>query len=133
MISSGDDFDCWNEIKKLIDREEVELNRFPKEGEVWLSVLGKNIGFEQNGGSPGFSRPVLVIKKFNNSMFWAVPLSTKQKNIDFYWNFIDPSGRYVSVILAQMKLISVKRLRRKLYDMPCVFLQEIRRKLKTFL
>jgi mRNA-degrading endonuclease toxin of MazEF toxin-antitoxin module len=127
------DFDKWNELKKKIDSEIIEPNRFPKEGEVWMSAIGKNIGFEQNGSSDNFSRPVLVIKKFNNHMFWSVSLSTKQKKFDFYFNFIDPNSNKVSAILEQLKLISIKRLKRKLYDLPEKQLQEIKTKLKGFL
>ena len=126
-------FDTWNGIKKQIAGESGALDRFPKEGEAWMSFLGKNLGFEQDGGGANFSRPVLVIKKFNNHMFWTVPLSTKQKRFDFYWNFVDPSGNHVSAILAQLKLLSVKRLKRKLYDLPSYELQKIKTKLRTFL
>jgi mRNA interferase MazF len=66
------DFDRWNEIKKQLAH--VPAAAFPKNGEVWMCTLGKNLGREQNGGSQDFSRPVLVIKKFNNEIFWGVPL-----------------------------------------------------------
>lgn len=128
-----EDFDIWNELKKNIEKSENDPEKFPKEGEVWMSNLGRNIGFEQNGSGGNFSRPVLIIKKFNNHMFWAVSLSTKQKDFDFYFNYIDPNGQKVSAILAQMKLVSVKRLKRKLYDVPNKLFDEIRQKLKSFL
>jgi len=128
-------FDEWNKLKKKIDADATIItpDRFPKEGEVWMSATGKNIGFEQNGSGDNFSRPVLIIKKFNNHMFWAVSLSTKQKGFDFYFNFTDPNGKQVSAILAQLKLISIKRLNRKLYDFPAGQLKEIKDKLKGFL
>ncbi len=62
------DFDLWNKLKKILDFQGYRLPKFPKEGEVWMSNLGKNIGFEQNGGGNNFSRPILVVKKFNNQM-----------------------------------------------------------------
>lgn len=127
------DFNCWNELKKKIDFENNRPDKFPKEGEVWISSLGKNIGFEQNGSGDSFSRPVLILKKFNNHMFWAVPLSTKQKDFDFYFNYTDQNEQKVSAILAQMKLISVKRLKRKLYDIDAEILEQIRQKLRSFL
>lgn len=127
------DFDSWNELKKKIDLEDNKLERLPKEGEVWMGVVGKNIGYEQNGSGDNFSRPVLIVKKFNNQMFWSVPLSNKQKNFDFYYNFSDPQNNSVSAILAQLKLVSIKRLKRKLYDLPKYQLEEIKSKLKTFL
>ena len=127
------DFDSWNELKKKIEAEETGSEKFPKEGEIWMCNLGRNIGFEQNGSGDSFSRPVLIIKKFNNQMFWAISLSTKQKDYNFYFNYTDPNNQKVSAILAQMKLVSVKRLKRKLYDIPNELFDEIRQKLKSFL
>src|SRR3989344_6093448 len=128
-----DNFDSWNELKKKIDAAKNEPDKFPKEGEIWMSNLGKNIGFEQNGSGDSFSRPILIIKKFNNHMFWAIPLSTKQKSFDFYFNYTDPNNQKVSAILAQMKLISVKRLKRDIYILPNELFDEIKQKLKSFL
>ena len=127
------DFDSWNELKKKIEAEETGSEKFPKEGEIWMCNLGRNIGFEQNGSGDSFSRPVLIIKKFNNQMFWAISLSTKQKDYNFYFNYTDPNNQKVSAILAQMKLVSVKRLKRKLYDIPSELFNEIKQILKSFL
>ena len=101
--------------------------------EVYWCALGENIGDEENGKGDAFTRPVLIIKKFNNHMFWVIPLSTKQKKFDFYFNYTDPNNQKVSAILAQMKLLSVKRLKRKLYDIPNKLFDEMRQKLKSFL
>lgn len=133
MTDENKEFNLWNELKKKIQSEIDEPDYFPKEGEVWMSSLGKNIGFEQNGSGTNFSRPVLVVKKFNNRMFWCASLSTKQKKFDFYYNFTDPNGEKVSIILAQLKLVSVKRLKRKLYDISNIDLGKVRDKLREFL
>src|ERR1035437_2167714 len=131
------EFDGWNELKKKIEVEitniKDEPDGFPKEGEVWMCSLGRNLGYEQNGVNKNFSRPVVIIKKFNNHMFWAVPLSTKQKDFDFYFNFTDTNNQKVSVILAQMKLVSVKRLKRDIYIMPTELFDQIKQKLRLFL
>lgn len=125
------DFDRWNESKKNLDRSNP--SNFPKEGEVWIGNVGLNIGFEQNGNEDNFSRPVLIVKKFNNHMFWAVPLSTKQKDYDFYFNYTNPNNQKVSAILAQMKLVSVKRLKRDVYIIDSFLFEQIKQKLKSFL
>lgn len=126
------EYDAWNELKKKIQASPVP-DYFPQEGEVWVSSLGKNIGFEQNGVGSSFSRPVIVVKKFNNHMFWSAALSTKQKKFDFYYNFTDVNNEKVSVILAQLKLVSVKRLQRKLYTISELNFIEIKEKLREFL
>ena len=127
------EFDIWNELKKEIQLSDNDPNFFPQEGEVWMSSIGKNIGYEQNGSGENFARPILVVKKFNNHMFWCVPLSNKQKKFDFYFNFTDPGGQKVSAILAQLKLTSVKRLRRKIYQVTSDLLDRMREKLRHFL
>jgi mRNA-degrading endonuclease toxin of MazEF toxin-antitoxin module len=127
-----DEFTAWNIIKKKIDTQ-TKVDKFPKEGEIWMSSVGRNIGFEQNGSGNNFSHPVLVTKKFNNHMFWAIPLSAKQKKYDFYFNFTDPDQKNVSAILAQMKLMSVKRLNRKLYELSPDLVVRVKEKLKKFL
>jgi mRNA-degrading endonuclease toxin of MazEF toxin-antitoxin module len=128
-----DEFDRWNAQKKRIESGLADTTKFPKEGEVWMSTMGKNIGYEQNGSGDNFSRPVLIIKKFNNHMLWVVPLSTKQKTFDFYFNYTDPNNEKVSAILAQLKLVSVKRLNRKLYAVTDTLLFDIKSRLRTFL
>lgn len=122
----NEDFDVWNKVKKRLDFQKETPGYFPKRGEVWMCILGKNIGYEQNGSGESFSRPVLVLTKFNNHMFWCVPLSTKQKAFDFYYNFTDPNMNNVSAILAQLRIMSVKRLRRKMYELPNRDVQVIR-------
>ena len=133
MNDENKEYNIWNELKKAIQSGIDNPDYFPQESEVWMSAIGKNIGYEQNGSGSNFSRPLLVVKRFNNHMFWCIPLSTKQKKFDFYFNFTDPNNEKVSVILAQMKLVSVKRLKRKLYAIPRDTLVEIKEKLKKFL
>ncbi len=108
-------FNAWNMSKKELESKDVKLKTFPKVGDVWVTVFGKNIGREQNGGKKNFTRPGLVVKNFNNELFWVVPLTTKQKDSNFNFNYIDPSGNAVSAITSQMKPLSIKRFKRRMY------------------
>jgi mRNA interferase MazF len=126
-------FDHWNAEKKRLDNDESSARPFPREQWVWMCSVGLNIGFEQNGVGDEFQRPVLVVKKFNNQMYWVVPLSSKQKPIDFYYNFTDPSGQAVSLIASQLKLMSVKRFRREMYKLPDTNFDELIELLQGFL
>ena len=98
-----------------------------------MCVMGKNIGIEQNGSITDFVRPILVVKKFNNQMFWVVPLSGKQKRLDFYYNFTDPQRMVVSAILAQLRMMSTKRFMRKMYTLAANHYIRIRESLGAFL
>jgi mRNA interferase MazF len=98
-----------------------------------MCAIGKNLGREQNGGPRDFSRPVLVVKKFNNEIFWVVPLSTKQKPLDFYFNYNDPSGTPVAAVLAQLRLVSINRFQRNIHALPAALLRDVRNLLRVFL
>ena len=62
-----------------------------------------------------------------------MPLSTKQKPLDFYFNYNDPSGAPVAAVLAQLRLVSINRLRRDIYVLPPALLNEVRVRLRSFL
>lgn len=124
-----ENYDKWNLKKKYINNLVVQNEYFPNKGEVWVCILGKNIGQEQDGEQADFSRPMLVLKKINNSLFIVVPLSTKQKDLDYYFNFIDSDGNSVSAILAHVRCLSVKRFERKLYTLNLEKFKEVQSKM----
>lgn len=127
------DFDTWNHIKKQTDLQNPVFKNFPKRGEVWVVILGKNIGFEQNGVGEDFIRPVVVVTKINNQMFWCVPLSSKQKPLHFYINFLDPDNQQVAAITGQLRLVSIKRFQRKMYELSWDLFDTIKNNLKQLL
>ena len=103
------EFDRWNNKKELIElREKTRL--FFHEREVWWCSLGLNVGFEQDGNGEQYARPGLVFKKFNNEVFWALPLSTRIKKGKFYSPIFLDSKIARVVILSQLRLIDAKRL-----------------------
>lgn len=105
------DFDKWNILKKEISKRE---SPFFSEKEIWISHVGINVGDEEDGKGREFLRHFLIIKKWNNSMFWAIPLSTKtHKKGIFYYPF-KFSKRSSIAMLSQIKLSDGKRLKRKI-------------------
>ncbi len=124
-----EEYNKWNDKKKKISKSLLKNETFPNNGEVWMCILGKNIGHEQDGGLINFSRPMLVLRKINNGLFIVVPLSTKQKNIDYYYNFADTDGNNVSAILAHVRCLSIKRFERKLYTFDSEILKKIKHKI----
>lgn len=126
------DFDQWNTEKKIIENTNSKAFYANERGVYWCS-LGVNIGWEQDGTPNRHERPVLIVKKFNSKMVWAVPLSSKQKDIKFYYNYTDPNGKNVAAILAQLRLISTKRLIRKLYVLNEREFQQIKKKIRDYI
>jgi mRNA interferase MazF len=99
------DFDKWNNKKKEIDFA-VKSTPF-HEREVWWCTMGVNVGFEEDGKHENFERPVLILKKFNKHVAWAVPLTTQSHNDIFHYQL---KSSKTFVILSQLRLISSKRL-----------------------
>lgn len=104
-------FDDWNVVKKDLDSK-VLLPSF-KEREIWWCSIGINIGFEMDGKHEVFHRPVLVIRKFNKSTFYGLPLSSKIKDNEFYHQFV-VKGQVSSALLTQLRVFDSKRLTRKI-------------------
>ena len=120
------DFDGWNEVKKKTDTGENRL--FFKDGEVWWVRLGLNIGFEMNGKSLEYTRPVLILKKYNKYSFLALPLSTST-NINNYRvsvGIID--GKEAVANLSQLRNIDSKRLVKKIGHLERDMFDEIKKK-----
>ena len=99
-----------------------------------MCLLGINIGFEQDGRGEEFLRPIIVVKKFNNEVFWGLPLTKNTKKNKYYYPIEPIAGREAStVILSQVRLIDAKRLKYKIGDITEVEFVEIKKRLTEFL
>jgi mRNA-degrading endonuclease toxin of MazEF toxin-antitoxin module len=76
------DFDGWNQRKIAIN---TITPNFYREREVRWCSLGVNIGFEQDGTSKTYRRPVLIIKGFSRNACLVVPLTTSQKKNPYHF------------------------------------------------
>lgn len=115
------DYNDWNNLKKTI----AKVNRtFFDKGEVWFATLGKNIGDEEDGKNINFERPILILRKFNNNIFIAVPLTSQNKDGKYYKKIVSFDS---TVILSQVRLLDSKRLLRKIGKVEAVELKEIKK------
>ena len=106
---------------------------FFQEREVWFSSLGANIGSEQDGKGDYFLRPIVIIRKFSDHTFWAIPLTRALKNDKCHFVFsIDRYGENAA-ILSQMRLIDARRLRYRIAFLSEVDSRLINEKLKALL
>ena len=101
----------WNKIKSNIEKKEQRL-KFQIRDVLFCSI-GENVGFEQDGRGEEFLRPVVVIKKFNNEVFFGVPLTHTNKKGGYYFHFNLNNGISVA-ILSQVKLFDAKRIKYKM-------------------
>ena len=120
-LSSVEAFLDW--AKKKISLHHREDGLYFYEREVWWVSLGQNVGSEENGKHQRFERPVLIYKKLSRDLFFGIPLTTKTKEGTWYHSFLF-EGQARTAILAQMRVLSGKRLIRKMGNItPEVFVE----------
>lgn len=122
------DLDVWNIKKKSIDKEK----RAPyfKEWQIWFLSVWLNIWVESKWKGDNFSRPVLIIKKFNNQMFLWVPLTTKYKDNKYVEKIKNINWKESFLLLSQIRIFSNKRLNDKIWSLYRSELFEIKDKIK---
>lgn len=121
----------WTKLKIRLHFESKKIVYF-YEREIWWASLGENIGFEQNGKDESFSRPVLVLKKFNNHLLWILPLTSQDKMGKYYYpTNVDNKNGFI--ILSQIRTISSRRLIRKIATLDRDTFKKVKSNIKSFL
>lgn len=126
------DFQKWHE-KKITLHEKNTSQVFFREREIWWCALGANIGFEQDGKGELFRRPILVLKKFNQHVFLALPLTTKDKQGKYYIDCDVGDSIARKVIISQIRLVDSKRLLDKMVTLREDEFMKIRKTVKDML
>ena len=109
--TAGELFAQWNIQKQEINM--LEHTSLFREGEIWWCSFGKNIWVEEDGKNELFERPVIVLRKFNNEQFFWLPLTSKNRDDQYHFPS-DTTWVVGSIILSQWRVMSSKRLSRKI-------------------
>ena len=105
------DFVNWHKVKNNIENKKQRI--YFQIRDVLFCSIGENVGFEQDGRGKEFLRPVVVVKKFNNEVFFGVPLTHTDKKGKYYFSFNLNNGTSVA-ILSQVRLFDAKRIKYKI-------------------
>lgn len=131
-------FDWCDEKTELHSLEKPEF--FVNSREIWLTKMGKNIGFEENGKGE-FKRPVLVIKKVGN-LFFTVALTSQGKNRHKFYHkfesaiFNENHQNHADssyAILSQVRVMDKRRFIEKMGRISSEEFREIKQKLRATL
>ena len=102
------DFETWNPLKqKLHKRQTIP---FFREREIWWCSIGVNIGCEEDGKNSDCNRPVVILRKFSKSHFYAIPLTKKSKTKNPYYFKVTFQGKESSALTSQVRAYDAKRL-----------------------
>ena len=124
-------FNPWNREKQEIDKSKPNKNF--REGEIWWGKLGINIGIEQNGKGEDFSRPFLILRKYNKQHCLIVPLSTQKTGSRFSFH-LDPKIKFLKkeswIIFSQIRVIDSRRIFEKMGKLPDPVFTRIKKEAK---
>lgn len=101
----------WVLLKQNLDSK-ISRAPYVNEGEIWWASLGENVGFEINGKSKDFTRPVIISRKLTHSFYLIIPLSTKTKRGTWYVP-LKQGGVDMIACLSQIRTIDYRRLHSK--------------------
>lgn len=118
------DFDRWNDRKKALNTDTEPL--YFREGEIWWVHLGVNIGYEIDGKSDNFARPVIVLRKYNKYSFLALPLTTSSRPNPWKLPLGTIGGKPSFAMLSQLRNIDSRRLYQKVASLAPEILATIR-------
>ena len=124
------DFQKWHTLKSYI--EEFHPAPLFCEREIWWCSLGANVGVEEDGKNQFFERPILVYRKFNKEMLWAIPMTSREREGKFYFSF-PLHGIKRTVILSQIRVLSAKRLVRRVGKMSAMQFRFLEDSFQTFI
>ena len=101
-----ENFDNWNNLKQQIQQK--PLIQY-KQGEIYFMSVGQNIGYEVFGKKELFLRPVLVYKKLSKQTFIGIPLSSKEKQGSYFFNFQYTEKTTSTALLNQIRVFDIRR------------------------
>lgn len=120
----------WHNLKNKLNNRQ-KLPSF-KERQIWWCNIGENIGSEENGKGSLYSRPVLIIKKLNNKLFFGVPLTTKIKD-KFYYQKIHFKDKEQCAMLCQIRVWDCKRLAKKMGNLPSNHFNQVKKEISKII
>lgn len=124
------DFKTWHNIKNDIHTS-TRLPSF-SEREIWWRSIGVNVGHEEDGKGLYFRRPVLIIRNFNQHVFWGVPLTTQLKDKHYYHRIVFQDNKQCAMV-SQLRLWGCNRLNSRMGKLDVGQFKAIKEKLKSML
>jgi mRNA interferase MazF len=121
------DFDRWNKLKKAINASAEGERVYFHEGDIWWARLGVNVGFEIDGKHKQFARPVIVLKKYNQYSFLALPLTTAIRPNRRRVPIGKVAGKDAFAVLSQLRNLDSLRLYQKVGHVEADLLARIKK------
>lgn len=118
-------FTEWIKLKEKLHLTNTKTP-FLREGDIWWTSVGENVGYEIDGKSSLFSRPVIVLRKLARGFFFGIPTTTQEKKGSWFVPFRQ-GGVSMNACLHQVRAIDSRRLSSKLGELDKEDFERIRK------
>jgi len=100
-------YNKWNKVKQKLNTKDniIKFNQ----GNIYFMSVGHNIGNEIYGHNNLFLRPVLVYRKLSSKLFIGIPLTSKRKDGNYYFNFKYKKDISSTALLNQIRVFDIRR------------------------
>ncbi len=105
-------FSGWMRLKEKLNFKAYKIP-FVSEEDIWWASVGVNVGYEIDGKSQLFSRPVIILKKLAHGFYFVAPTTTKNKTGTWFVPF-SQHDKKINACLHQVRSIDYRRLSSKL-------------------
>lgn len=129
-LLNPNEFDSWNKLKQQLNATSKNINI--KNGNIYLLSVGKNIANEIYGKGEIFLRPVLVLKKLGHNYFFGVPLTSKTKVGNYFFEFTY-KGKSSYAMFNQARTFTTNRVLKYHGKMKKDDFQKLKNKFEEFL
>ena len=117
-------------IKDKINTRD-KLRNF-SERDYWWCNCGKNVGVEINGKDELYLRPFIVLKKLSKHGFIGIPTTTQKHNNKLWFKKFIFKDKTEYASLSQVRIISAKRLHRRIGRISSIDFEAIRNSFLSF-
>jgi mRNA interferase MazF len=122
-------FDTWNTTKQYINY--LEKTPHVREREIYWCSIGQNIGYEINGKTSAFTRPVIILKKISPRTILIAPTTTKVRAGSWFLP-INFAGFEENICINQIRTIDTKRLGKMVARISETKFENIIKSIKSF-
>ncbi len=114
----------WIGLKERLHAK-IQKAPYVNEGEIWWASIGENVGFEINGKSNLFTRPVIIYRKLTHAYYLVVPATTKHRTGNWYIQYRQ-GGIDAIACLQHVRTIDYRRLKSKIGELDRLDFEKIK-------
>ena len=124
------DYRKWSEVKANLNVSSDNI--YIRAGEIRWVAIGVNVGSEIDGKGVSYTRPCPILHVIGGSLALIIPFTSKNKANKQFYKRISLQHFSSNLCLSQIRVVSQKRIFKRLKKIPAKEFTEIKREVFEF-